>query len=969
MVSALCLVTAFVSTAVPNLPQKLDLGGAWTLTQADRKISVPALVPGIVQTDLVRAGLIPDPFIRDNETKVQWVGEVPWSYSRNFIASSELLHRQHVILRCEGLDTLARIRVNGQEVARPNNMFRTWEFDLKRILRVGLNQIQVDFEPIEPFLKAHENQDKFPGKPVQSHGWGYVRKPPFEQGWDFSPKIISSGIWRKIGLVAWNEARLQDVAINQEHLTSGQVRLHLKVAAETSIQAIAHTTVSFQGHLVAQADEKFTGSEAKTELAINQPHLWWPNGMGRQDMYDVEVDVRTIHGLKLDSQSYRIGLRTIKWFAKTEKSQLTLSVNGRRFFAKGSNWVPRDSLITRTTPGQEQQMVENAVAAHMNLMRLWGGGFYESDAFYNACDEKGLLVWFEFKFADATYPSFDSEWLANVRAEASDNVRRVRNHPSIAIFSGNNEVIGFIADKTDAGHMSRDDYNLLFHKTLAETVKSLDPNAAFTPGSPEIGDDHDWDVWHGSSSFASYRKVHGFLSEYGFQAFPVPLSVRSFTNSVDRESVLSPVMKFHQRNWRDGNQLILSTLLHSYRRPKDFDSTLWLSQIQQAAGVLTGVEHWRRDWPNSTGSLVWQFNDCWPSISWSMIDYFGRPKALYYNLKHAYAPVSLSGLTDVSTGQVDLWVVNDRPQAKVGVIDWRIFTTKGTMVDIGKTLVQIPAGTSSLHALRVNKLDAIKKYGAENLIVRATLRVMDEPLASTTLTFVRPKELSLEPPAFSYNVASSNDGFDISVKSRSPALWTWLDFGSVDARISDNFFDVLPGESVTVRVVPVRKMTRAQFVQSLKVRSLQDTYAVGTEPSPITATDVDGRIIATADKAEIVGDGAILEAGPPGNIGNWTIPSDYLQWTISGAKPGKYRVVAEMAIPSSEGGSSFLVEVQGNTVSGTVPGTNGWTDYKEVELGTIEISDGGQIHMLLRPTKMAHEHVMNLRKVILSPVH
>jgi len=949
-------------------PERFPLEGTWRLTQSEKKISIPAQVPGLVQTDLMKAGKLADPFYRDQDKAAQWVGALPWTYSRSFTLSADYLRRPHVVLRCDGLDALAHVRLNGKRVADPDNMFRTWEFDVRPLLRVGENRIEISFDPIEPFLEAHVNQLLFPGKPVQVHGWGYVRKPPFLQGWDFSPRLLTSGIWKGIGLVAWDQARLTDIRIDQNHDTPGKVGINIEVSAQTSQTLTARTVVTFEGQKVAQSDSVLRDGTAKARLDIRNPHLWWPRGLGSPDLYNVQIELRDSRGRVVDRDSKRIGLRTITWIAKTSTTPLTLAVNGHRFFAKGSNWVPRDALFTRATAAEERRMVDEAVSANMNMLRLWGGGHYESDAFFDECDRQGLLVWFEFKFADATYPSFDPTWLANVRAEAEDNVRRVRSHPCVAVWSGNNEVIGFIADHTQPDHMSREDYNKLFHIELANVVHRLAPGSNYTPGSPEIGDEHDWNVWHGSSGFESYRDVHGFLSEFGFQAFPVPQSVAKFTAQNDRTTVLSPVMKNHQRNWRDGNQLILTILKRYYRKPKDFDSTLWLSQIQQAEGVLTGVEHWRRDWPRSTGSLVWQFNDCWPSISWAMVDYYGQPKALFYRLRHAYAPIMLSGVANAN-GIADLWIANDRREARRATVEWTVLRTDGKILTHGNREVDVPAGTSSVRAVTLDGRPFVQREGAGNILIWAKLTAPGESLSSAVLTFTRAKDLNLANPGLKASVNSSPGGYEVTITSRRPALWCWVEVAGIEAKYSDNFIHIRPGEPAKVFIQTTEKTNIAQIERSLRVRSLFDTYRIGDDYRvPITRVGVDGTITATAENADILGDAAILETGNPGNIGNWSNMHDRLQWTVENAQPGTYSLVVNLSSPPNGGGSKFQVEVDGQILNGTVPETSSWTTYKDVDLGTVHIAKAGRLKITLTPLNKVTTHVMNLRRITLRHI-
>ncbi len=952
---------------MPFNPQQIDLNGAWRLTQAERKIAVPAVVPGVVQTDLMRAGRIPNPYFGLNEKAVQWVSDLSWSYDRTFKVSPGFLKNRRIVLRCEGIDTFATIRINGRPVARPDNMYRTWEFDAKPYLRAGDNAISVDFETLAHFLKRNEDRPKRFGKPVQEGGKPYIRKPAFQGGWDFAPKLLTMGIWRPIRLVGWDAARLTDVAIVQDHSQTGKVGLDVTLAADASGATVARTTVLFKGQTVAASESKLVGGRSEAKLTVARPRLWWPNGMGEQNLYDVRVELRDAQGHVVDRSGRRIGLRTVTWIPKTDRTALALVVNGRRFFAKGSNWVPFDSLL-REDPAKERRLVQMAADDHMNLLRLWGGGYYVNDAFLDACDEKGILTWFEFGYADSPYPSFDPDWLAKAKAETEDNVRRVRHHASIAVFSGNNEVIDRIADKTSSWQMSREEYALLFRTTLRDVVRSLAPNAAYTPGSPEIGDHHYWDVWHGSATFESYRTLHGFMSEYGFQAFPVPRTVETYTTPAGRASVETPEMLQHGKNWRDGDALIVSTARRAFRKPKDFDSTLWLGQIDQSMGILTGVEHWRRDWPDSTASLVWQYNDPWPGVSWSMVDYDGRPKALYYGLRHAYAPVALSGLAE-GLGRTELWIANDRPWAMKGTLDWALTRVDGTPIERHTLSVDVPAGTSSVRAANLDLADRMARVGAADLLLWARLRVPGETPSTTLLTFVKPKELPLVDPELRASVVPTAGGaFQVTLTCAHPARWTWLDLKGMDADLSDDFVHLRPGVPTTILVRPTGPTTLAAMRAALHLRSLFDTYAPGTEANPVVTAAADGTVVATADDADIQGNGPALEIGSPSNIGSWRSTDNALRWTVRGAKTGTYAVTALVSAPASDAGGTYEIEVEDRRLSGTVPVTKGWTDYVTVELGKVTIAKDGATTIVVRPLTKPHDNLMNLRSITLTPV-
>ena len=631
----------------------IDLGGKWKVSQVGHAEEIDAQVPGCIHTDLLAAGKIPDPFYRDNEHAVQWVSDVAWGYRRAFSVESSLLQKTHVLLRCEGLDTLAAIKVNGREIGRTDNMFRLYEFDVKQILQPGDNTIEVRFDPVVPFVREKEAQRKLPTWAYP--GAAYVRKEPCNFGWDWGPTLITCGIWKKIGLVAFDAARLDDVAITQDHSQKGQVTLGVDVEAgpKTTEALQAEVGLSFGQNRIARQVIELEQGRGRANIAIADPKLWWPAGMGSQPLYSVKVELRQA-GQVLDSATKRIGLRTLQAVQQTKTSPMHFVVNGVSFFAKGANWIPADCFANRVTRPILQRYVDDAVAANMNTLRLWGGGYYEEDDLYDLCDERGICLWVDLKFGCTTYPAFDEAFLANVRQETRDNLRRLRHHPSIAVWCGNNEIMFFRGgDHWTADKMSTADYYRLFRDTLGGEVAALAPQSDYVTGSPDCGDVHFWEVWHGGKPFEVYRNIHGFVSEFGFQSFAEPKTVRSFTEAADRKSVYSPIMKYHERSnrmymdvkedGRIGTDKIMILVRKYFREPKDFPSTLWLSQITQGYGIKYGAEGWRREMPTSMGCVYWQYNDCWPCSSWASVDYFGRWKALQYMAQRFYAPLLVSG--------------------------------------------------------------------------------------------------------------------------------------------------------------------------------------------------------------------------------------------------------------------------------------------------------------------------------------
>jgi beta-mannosidase len=811
----------------------MDLDGAWEVSAAKDSDWFPATVPGCVHTDLLAARRIPDPFYRDNEQRVQWVSDQTWTYRRAFEVSADFQKHEHVLLRCEGLDTLATIRVNGTEVGKTNNMFRTWEFDVRHLLKAGANSIEVRFESVLPLIRTQEQARPLPTWAYP--GAAYVRKMPCNFGWDWGPTLITCGIWRPISLLGFDTSRLDDVLIRQDHTQSGRVGLKVQIAARPPAAAglAARVTVCDpDGRQGPVANCDLPNGQGAAELTVAGPQLWWPAGMGAQPLYTVQVELLDRQGQVLDKTVKRIGLRTLLTVPQTEQAPLQFAVNGVPFFAKGANWIPADSFSNRVTKDILRRYVQDAVAVNMNTLRFWGGGYYEDDALFDLCDELGVCVWMDFKFGCTTYPSFDPAFLENVRQEARDNLRRLRHHPSIAVWCGNNEIMFFRGqDEWTKDKMSAGDYYKLFRDTLGGEVQALAPQADYVTGSPDCGDVHFWDVWHGGKPFEAYRNIHGFVSEFGFQSFPVPQTVQAFTAPEDRESVYSPVMKYHERSnrmymdvkedGRIGTDKIMNLVKMYFREPKDFASTLWLSQITQAYGIEYGAEGWRREMPKSMGCVYWQYNDTWPGSSWASVDYFGRWKALHYRARHFYSPVLVSGAA--TQDAVALWVTSDRLQAGRGQLRWRVTDLAGKELQAGNQAVEVPARKSvCVRTLEMRTL--VQQHGAANLLVWVALDIDGQPASDNLITFAKFKELNLVDPQVQADVAGDGQEFTVTLRARHPALWTWLDIAGADACYSDNFVHLAPDTPVRIVVRPTQPMSRAEFVRALQVRSLFDTY-------------------------------------------------------------------------------------------------------------------------------------------------
>lgn len=820
-----------------------SLNGAWELIQSGYDTVIPATVPGCVHTDLLAAGKIEDPFYRDNELHTLWVGETDWTYRRAFTVPLDMLAHERVLLRCEGLDTVATITLNGVTLGHTENMYRTWEFDVKSILTAGENTIQITFASAMEYVREREARGGvLPAWGVGQHklnSGSWIRKQPSNFGWDWGPMLVTCGIWRDITLIAFDTARLTDVLVLQNHSQPGQVGLSVRVQAEVTGTAAltARCRASIDGEAVAEASAPLSAGSGEIALTIHNPRLWWPNGMGSQPLYTVAVELVGPDGALLDQDEKRIGLRTLNLDRHDDEwgETFQFAVNGTPFFAKGGNWIPADTFVTRLTPDDYRRLLEDSAAANLNMIRVWGGGIYEADAFYDICDELGLCVWQDFIFACATYPGFDQDFLADVKHEAEDNVQRLRHHASLALWCGNNELEqGLVGSKWTARTMSWEDYGAIFDTLLPEAVHRLDPQRDYWPGSPhtprgdrsywqspEAGDTHLWSVWHGKEPFEWYRDTfHRFVSEFGFQSFPEPHTTYTYTLPEDR-NLTSYVMEHHQRSG-NGNALIVHYMTDWFQLPSSFEMWLWLSQILQGLGIKYAVEHWRAHMPRTMGALYWQINDCWPVASWSSIDYFGRWKALHYMAKRFYAPLLITGQED-ETGAVTVLVTSDLHTDQSGDVIWTLTDVEGNVLARDTFGVSLGANQSQ----RVNTLNLapyLASHGARNLLLFLDLKVNGEIVSSNFVSFARPKHLMLHEPGFDIQVDTVENGrFRVTLQAERPALWAWLTLADGDARFSDNFFHMRAGQPVQV-MASAPGMTLDAFQKNLRVYSLIDTY-------------------------------------------------------------------------------------------------------------------------------------------------
>jgi beta-mannosidase len=818
------------------------LNSGWTFRQAGKDVWRRARVPGSVHTDLLANKLIEDPFYRDNEPKLQWVGKTDWEYRTTFEVPAALLARRNVRLVFEGLDTYATVYLNDRAVLEADNMFRTWRVDAKPSLKLGANTLRVVFRsPVNEILPRMKTLGyELPASNDQGEKTSpHTRKAPYQYGWDWGPRFVTCGVWKPARLEAWDDARLVDLHVLQNHLDKDAAQLTAEVEVESSGTSDAVVLVEDPSdkRVAARQTVKLSpgANRFALKLSVPSPQLWWPAGLGPQKLYALRA--RLVSGGKVsDELSTRVGLRTLelRQSADAAGKSFTFLVNGVPVFAKGANWIPADSFPERVTRERYRHLLESARDANMNMLRVWGGGYYEMDDFYELCDELGIMVWQDFMFACSMYPG-DEKFLESVRAEATDNVRRLRNHPSVVIWVGNNEVEtawhhwGW---KQNLPAKLWDDYKKIFHGVLPEVVAKEDPTRPYWPSSPSsnleedsdsqrMGDVHYWEVWHASKPFDYYeRQRPRFMSEYGFQSFPSIETVRAYTLPADRD-VESPVMLAHQKHPR-GNQLIREYMLRDYPEPKDFESFLYASQVLQAEGIKVGAEHLRRIMPHNMGSLYWQLDDCWPVASWSSVDYFGRWKALQYYARRFYAPVLLS--PHVEGGEVKVYVVSDRTEPLRAELRVRLLDFDGRALSETTNPVEVaPLASGAYQTLSVNTL--LQGQDPSKVFLHCELLEGGLPVSSNTVFFKPFKELRLPAPNVSTQVARAAGGTVVTLSADTLARGVYLSAEGLEGSFADNFFDLLPGRKLSVAFRPRRPVSPEVLRRRLRVRTLSDAFA------------------------------------------------------------------------------------------------------------------------------------------------
>jgi beta-mannosidase len=811
----------------------IDLAGQWHLAEIGGSHAAAMAVPGDAHSALTAAGLIPHPYKGRNETLVQWVAERGWTLARSFHLPEAAL-ASGWYLDVDYLDTIAEIRVNGALVLKAANCFRRYRPDVSRALKAGMNQIEITFHPSaaaaaelqagQPFFVPYSS-DNCPVPNVNM-----LRKPQCHFGWDWNIAIAPFGLYGNIQLKRMALARVEHVQVFQDIADdfSGAI-IHVELILDASGAGKAELDVSFAGHKRRLELDCHAGrNHASAEFMIDLPKLWWPAGSGEQNLYPLEVSLEG----QIEHRS--VGIRKIELISEPDEAggRFAFKVNGREVFCRGANWIPADALPSAATPERTKRLLQAAVDAHMNMIRVWGGGFYERDFFYELCDQLGLMVWQDFMFACSLYPS-TSAFLEEVKLEADYQVRRLGHHACIALWCGDNELIGAL-NWFEISRKDRDRYLVSYdrlNRTIEEAMRAVDPQANWWPSSPSpgvlsfgdawhndsSGDMHFWSVWHEGRSFEHYRDVRPrFCSEFGFQSFPSLNVAKGFAEGDDL-NIASPVMEAHQKN-RGGNARIAETMFRYFRFPMDFGNFVYLSQIQQGLAIKTAVEYWRSLKPHCMGALYWQLNDTWPVASWSGLDHGGAWKSLHYMAREFFQPVTVSAIPSKDGSAIKLLGVNDT-LAEVNIsIEAFAASPSGEMNLIGRfeglTPADRAAGLASLAAANIGagsilfyRFTASNGMGGEG-------HFSPKPY----------KALELEPAGITADVTVEGVAVKVGLASKRLALFVVPECGEA-GHFSDSAFILTPGTPKAVTFTAADAASAARAAESLIVRDLHSSYS------------------------------------------------------------------------------------------------------------------------------------------------
>ena len=815
---------------INNTIQFLDQN--WEFQKIGESNWLDATVPGCIHQDLFSNNLISDPFFGSNESKLQWIMDTQWTYRLLFEPTKEILNKKNQVIYFEGIDTYADIFLNGEKILSPNNMFHPWEAEISDLLKAGKNELKIFFRP--PTKEVSDQMDKLNYQlPADNDQAGktspHTRKAPYHYGWDWGPCFVTSGVWKQVYISGWDSWYIQHSSIVNTMAASHSAKLALELEVYSEINENAIILIEepkSETFLKIPIQLKKGENFFREDLFINNPDLWWPSGHGSQPLYTFSLSIES--GTKHVQFSKRIGIREV--LIKREKDEkgksFEIHINGKPIFSKGANWIPADSFTTRLKTEGYKKLIATARDANMNTLRIWGGGIYEPDIFYDLCDEMGIMVWQDFMFACSMYPAHQ-EFLKSVEREAEYQVKRLKSHPSIILWCGNNEIAsGWLSWgwKEELPSSVWDDYKKIFHDLLPNVCEKLDPGRLYWPSSPGhslslpesdqiygSGDNHYWGVWHGGDGFDAFEENIGrFLSEYGMQSFPEMGTIMKFAEEKDLD-INSKVMKDRQKaSLGTGN--LVKYIDDYFSSQTDFRSIVVLSQIMQAFAIKTAVEIHRRSMPFCMGTLYWQFNDCWPAISWSSVDYFGNWKALHYHAKRFFNEIIIVIYEEGE--HIHISVVNDQHKKVDSIIKFQLSTFDGSML-YEKTFGYTIAEASSNVVYSFGKKMYLKEKVLSDLFIHAEIRKDKKVVCNNKYFFGLPKDLNLPASNFNYETEKFGEMISIQIQASSFIYQLYITCNNADGVFSDNYFDLVSGEKVTIYFTPAEKSMDFKYDFSL----------------------------------------------------------------------------------------------------------------------------------------------------------
>ena len=862
----LCLtVVAAVATAGTPGRFVIDTGWTFRIMPGNAQMAAhpeaaawhAAKLPGTVHTDLFAHNLIPDPYVGAPESRLQWIGLADWEYLTRFDAPGAAPEAARSDLVFEGLDTFAEVWLNGGKLLDADNAFRTWRIPVQGKLRARDNELRIVFRsPIARLLPGvqampHKLAGNYPSpygdEPPDAMTANFVRKPGYHYGWDWGPRYVTAGVWKPVVLESWNAVRVDNLQLRQDSVDEARA----DIVAIASLDAVRdggfdlrlwQSTPDGKRSLAAQRSVDLRAGDNRIELAVHvdRPQRWFPNGYGAQPLYRYELEVADGKNLIAKTRA-RTGLRSIELRREPDDKgkSFYFAVNGIPVFAKGANTIPFDMFQPRVSKAQLRRVLQSARDANMNFLRSWGGGYYESDGFFDLADELGLLVWQDFMFGGGMPPAYDDRFRANVMAEARDNVRRLRNHPSLALWCGNNEEEiawkywgpGKEMTAADPAFAAKvwNGYQLLFGSELRRVVAEEGGGVAYWASSPSddlaevantpaSGDMHYWEVWgnpaHPPSKYLEITPR--FMSEYGLQAWPAQRTIDAFAQRSE-QGIATPVIEAHQKFLAGkGNERLMTYVNYEFGEPKDFAHFVYLSQVAQAEGIELAALHHRASRPYTMGSLYWQLNDVWPGASWSSVDWFGRWKALQFHARRFYAPVALAALRSAD-GRTSVGLLNDRAHPVNGELRMRLMTLDGKLLrDERQALTLAPLSAASLHEFA--DADLLGKADPATTVAVFDLLAEGEPPSRRVVYFKAAKEMRWPDPGLHAALRRDGTGYRLALRAKNFARAVWLDFGETDAEVSDNALTLLPGESIGLRVTS--KAGLSALRKTLRLRSV-----------------------------------------------------------------------------------------------------------------------------------------------------